>query len=277
MSCGLPPAFWHTRSVSSWRRRPSSGATWRQRAVLQRLVRRCLRSVTGRLQQQPIDRVYYQLDANSFAEGTQFSIVEGRHTLKFYSVDKVGNIEAEQSLSVNVDKTPPSVQVVTEQATYTRVTPFVVHYSAADPYPGSGIAAMSAILDGVSVLPEQTVDLFWKNLGTYTVIATADDVAGWRTVNQAPFQLVANTQSLLATVAKLCTMKEIGKAGLCNSLTQKLEASLRQQQAGNIGAAANQLDAFIHEVEAQTGKGITERASNILLMDAQYSKAHLIN
>jgi hypothetical protein len=38
--------------------------------------------------------------------------------------------------------------------------------------------------------------------------------------------------------------------------------------------AANQYNAFIHEVQAQTGKSIVPRAAAILIGDAQYLRLH---
>lgn len=209
-------------------------------------------------------------------DGNLIHTQEGRFHLIARAIDTEGNIEYPPAAAdFKVDKTPPVVNVWTDQTAYTRVQPFIVHYTAVDPEPGSGIASTVAFLNGQSVVNEQVIDLFWWDLGQYAVQVTAIDNAGWQTVRQAPFNLVANIPSLLATVDRLCTMGEIWYPGGCTSLTQKLRAAQGQLDAGNKIAAGNILQAFIREVMAQKGKGITIRAASILIMDATYAKDHL--
>lgn len=51
---------------------------------------------------------YYSIDNAAFVEGTQFSIEEaGVHTVSFYSVDNVGNIEEARTVEVKIDKQAP--------------------------------------------------------------------------------------------------------------------------------------------------------------------------
>lgn len=51
---------------------------------------------------------YYSIDNAAFAEGTQFSIEEaGVHTVSFYSVDNVGNVEEARTVEVKIDKQAP--------------------------------------------------------------------------------------------------------------------------------------------------------------------------
>ncbi|MGA2268316.1 MAG: hypothetical protein ABSH44_07590 [Bryobacteraceae bacterium] len=59
-----------------------------------------------------------------------------------------------------------------------------------------------------------------------------------------------------------------------NSLLAKLNNALAERKSGKCGPAGNVYAAFIHEVMAQTGKGITSAAAAILIADAQYLEAH---
>ncbi|MGD0091851.1 MAG: hypothetical protein ABSE73_18205, partial [Planctomycetota bacterium] len=59
-----------------------------------------------------------------------------------------------------------------------------------------------------------------------------------------------------------------------NSLLAKLNNALAERKSGKCGPAGNVYAAFIHEVMAQTGKGITPAAAAILIADAQYLEAH---
>ncbi|MGA2271887.1 MAG: hypothetical protein ABSH44_25780 [Bryobacteraceae bacterium] len=59
-----------------------------------------------------------------------------------------------------------------------------------------------------------------------------------------------------------------------NSLLAKLNNALADRNSGKCGPAGNVYAAFINEVMAQTGKGITPAAAAILIADAQYLEAH---
>lgn len=55
-----------------------------------------------------VQKTYYSVDDQVFVEGTSLTVTEeGIHKVSFYSVDKVGNKEAVQTISVKVDKTKP--------------------------------------------------------------------------------------------------------------------------------------------------------------------------
>ncbi|MFC1989937.1 hypothetical protein ACFLVW_05195 [Chloroflexota bacterium] len=55
--------------------------------------------------------------------------------------------------------------------------------------------------------------------------------------------------------------------GIENSLISKLENALKSLEKGNDGAAINQLNAFINEVEAQSGKNITEDDADSIIFE----------
>ena len=59
--------------------------------------------------------------------------------------------------------------------------------------------------------------------------------------------------------------------------TELIQGALDVQKSlekGQLKTAVNQLQAFINQVEAQSGKHITEDAANVLISDAQYVMAH---
>lgn len=217
-----------------------------------------------------VEAIYYRLDGGDFVEGTMFTVHEGRHTVEFYSVDKVGNAETIQSIQINVDKTPPVVNVQIDQPEYTRLDSFVIHYDAYDPEPGSGLHTLVADLNGELVTDGQVIDLFGFDLGTYTLAATAEDHAGWSTINSASFELMATIEGMKATVDRLCDEGLITNEGICNSLRKKLDAAQGARDRGQIVAALDTLQAFQNEVDAQTGKHIQPEAARVLLMDSSY-------
>jgi subtilisin-like proprotein convertase family protein len=94
---------------------------------------------------------------------------EGASTVTFYSKDNAGNIEAAQTLTLNIDKTKPTITINAPSETYFLNQPVNASYSCSDS--ASGLATCSGTLpDGASV---NTSSL---GLGNFTVTAT--DVAG---------------------------------------------------------------------------------------------------
>lgn len=56
-----------------------------------------------------VDKIFYRIDVNVYKEYKDIFYVEeeGLHAIKFYSVDKNGNIEREKSIGLKIDKSPP--------------------------------------------------------------------------------------------------------------------------------------------------------------------------
>lgn len=196
--------------------------------------------------------------------------LEGENSLGYYSVDGMGNGEALQTAQINIDLTPPVVTVSTDRTEYTRVQPFVVHYSGYDPEPGSGLMSLNGAFNQQSVTDGQSVDMFWWSLSQYTLNVTGEDYAGWTTMESKSIQLIATIESLQQTVQRLCQEQYITKSGVCNSLLSKLDSALAAQKRGQNKTAVNILLALQNEIRAQTGKAIKPEASSILIMDSNY-------
>ena len=194
---------------------------------------------------------------------------EGVFHLMSRAIDCEGNIQyPATAVDFKVDKTPPLVNVWTDQLQYTRVDLFVVHYNAQDPEPGSGIAQLTANFNGQPVADGQVIDLFSLDLGSYTLSATAEDYAGWVTSQSISIELIATIESLQATVDRFCQEGSISNKGTCQSLWAKLDAALAAQNRGQAKTAVNILGAFQNEVNAQMDKHIPAEVAQILLMDS---------
>lgn len=195
---------------------------------------------------------------------------EGLTSLEARATDLAGNVEEPPAAAdLQIDRTPPVVTVTLAALTYTRGQTVTLAFTATDPLPGSGLQAITATLDGQAVVDGQVVDLQWLELGTHTLVVTATDTAGWETVVPAAFELTATLESLIETVERFCDLGEVDNHGICNSLLQKLRHALDKADGGQPGVAVNVLNAFINEVEAQTGKHISRRAALLLISDAQ--------
>jgi hypothetical protein len=96
-------------------------------------------------------------------------------------------------------------------------------------------------------------------IGTTTVMCTATDVAG----NSATetFQVtVINTLDSLARV----TAAAVDKPGITHSLGAKLDAAIAAAATGDTSAMDGSLNAYINEVEAQSGKAIDAQTATDL-------------
>ena len=67
-----------------------------------------------------IDKTYYMINQSSWKTYTSSFIIsnEGVHTLKYYSVDKAGNVEATNTRTIKIDKTAPSVTFIKPEEGY---------------------------------------------------------------------------------------------------------------------------------------------------------------
>ncbi len=224
-----------------------------------------------------VSEAQYRIDGGEWQQyQPPFALLkEGVTNFEFRSIDEAGNVEPAQSQEIKIDTRPPEVDVWTDQSAYTRLEPFVVHYQVSDPVPGSGIDTVEANLDGQPVTSGEVIDLFWYSLGTHTVTVTATDLAGWTTAKQANFEVVADLDSLRATILHLRALGEIDSDGITNSLLAKVDGAIDAMGRGQKNAAINKLDALIHELEAQSGKHVSEQAAQLLIGDTQYVQAHL--
>ncbi|MBM7845655.1 LGFP repeat-containing protein [Herpetosiphon giganteus] len=225
-----------------------------------------------------LDQVRYRLNGSDWKTFTLPFVInlEGITTLDVSAVDIAGNEEVIQQYTVKIDTRRPVVDAWTDQSKYTRIDPFIVRYIAEDPTPGSGIDRVTAETNGIIVNSGAVIDLFWWNLGEYTLNVTATDIAGWEASDTAPYELIATLQSLRATVLRLSTMGEITNQGITNSLIVKIDGAIDAHDRGNNQAAINKLNALINEVSAIQGKKhLSMRAGGILIMDAHYIQSHL--
>jgi peptidoglycan/xylan/chitin deacetylase (PgdA/CDA1 family) len=105
-------------------------------------------------------------------------------TVKYYSIDKAGNVETVKSQQIQIDTVAPSVAVTspTAGAQFKRGT--VVDLAAAASDTGSGVARVVFAVDGTQLATDTTApyQYIWNTRkaspGQHTVTAIAYDVAG---------------------------------------------------------------------------------------------------
>jgi hypothetical protein len=79
---------------------------------------------------------------------------------------------------------------------------------------------------------------------------------------------IATFQSILADINNSLALNLIDNAGIANSLTRKIQEAARAASEHESDDAKEALNAFKHQVSAQTGKHITGVAPQVLLEEA---------
>ena len=107
---------------------------------------------------------------------------------------------------------------------------------------------------------------------TFTVDA-ADNVGGTSSASVS-FTIVVTPDSIKDDVGQFRASGAINDRGIANSLLAKLDAAAAARARGSCETADNIYQAFINELQAQSGKHVDATAAAIMITDAQYLIAH---
>ncbi len=177
----------------------------------------------------------------------------------------------EGRLNFITDVTPPVITINAPQATpYLNSDMLTLDFSAADDV--AGVKYIHATLDGVSVTNGQVISLYTFLPGEHTFVVTAMDKAYNESSLSVTFNVNVSVESMMSVVTSLYNEGKIDSPEVYEGLMDKLQAAADNE---NLNAISNVLEAFINEVEAQSGKHITEEAANLLIADIQWLLAHL--
>jgi hypothetical protein len=169
------------------------------------------------------------------------------------------------------DTTAPYVKIQSPRAaSYFRDQSMKIEFYACDKI--TGVQAVTALLDGVSVTHGQRIDLYAMALGEHTLTVAATDYAGNVTTRSVTFKLVANVHSLKSGVDYFYKSGKIDSRALRNELMTMLEKAERSHKTSDTIKALN---AFIAKLQQQSGSHIQPDAANLLIADAQWVVAHL--
>jgi hypothetical protein len=123
---------------------------------------------------------HYRLDGGTDTVGTTVSTTAlGSHTLVFWSIDKVGNVEAQKTASFTVVAPAPTDAVApttASDAVATYTTSAAIHLTATDNTGGSGVASTHYRLDGGIDTVGTTVST--TVVGSHTLVFWSVDKAG---------------------------------------------------------------------------------------------------
>ncbi|XEC95847.1 LamG-like jellyroll fold domain-containing protein [Paenibacillus tarimensis] len=209
----------------------------------------------------------YSLDAGTTWQGYATPITfdqEGKYTVSYRSRNEARITGDVQTVDVQLDTTAPTITVTgLVYGTYddsTDITPIV---ALDDLLSGVDGSKTTVTLDTDSVQAGASIPLFTLPLGSHTLVVTASDMAGNTSSQTVIFQTTTSIESMQALVTRFTDANWIDgdyiwidNMGIAKSLQSKL--------------AANELAAFVNQVQALRGKHITEKAAQYLLRDAEY-------
>ena len=133
----------------------------------------------------------------------------------------------------------------------------------------SGVASVSAALDGAALQNSQSILLLTQTLGAHTIEVFASDAAGNPAHQSVSFRVVATIDSLIASVniyalqGKIDAPKQRGLLGTLNDAQAAFDR-------GNTSAASAKLRDFLDQCNAQSGHGISVDAVAVLTADTAY-------
>ncbi|CAH1225620.1 hypothetical protein PAECIP111891_05838 [Paenibacillus allorhizoplanae] len=178
---------------------------------------------------------------------------DGIHAISYRSTDQAGNEEAVQTVSVQLDMSAPVITVSTPSANQALSASEVLipQFTLTDSLSGVDQSKTKLWLDDQQVYEGNQIPLYTLPLGMHALLVKGVDTVGNERSVTVTFQTYADIQSLQSLITKFTAMSWIDNKGIANSLVEKLQHS--------------KLNAFLHEVEAQSGKHITSVAAQILL------------
>jgi hypothetical protein len=206
---------------------------------------------------------------------------DGRYTVDLFATGNNGMVEVAHSSVVVLDNTAPVISIVQPTATeYPHSAVLTLDYSATDGT-GSGVATTTAAVDGSTTLnghglpSGQAINLLLElALGPHTFSVQSVDHVNNDSTKSVSFAIVVTPESIKDDVNIFTAAGMIKDPGLPTALVAKLNAAADARARGNCSQAANQYQAFISLLQAQSGKGVDPTAASIMIADAEFLIAH---
>jgi len=212
------------------------------------------------------------------ADPAPFSLTgaDGSRLVQFFGTDGKGrcNQEAEQTLTVSLDNTPPVITVVSPTppgpTSYLSDALLPLDFTAVDAGAGVDPATLHHYADGVEQSPiPTTIDLFDYPAGIHTYRAQAADGLGNIGTLDVPWQTIVTFASLRANLDKAYSVRRcMTSASLYKTLSVQLREAEKADLRGNDGASDRILGAFRDNVENNIPSKVTSTCGNILSTNA---------
>ena len=206
---------------------------------------------------------------------------DGGYTVEMSATGNNGMVEVVHSSHLILDNTAPAITIVQPTATdYPHSAVLTLDYSASDGL-GSGVASLTATLDGSSTLAGHGLGdgqaiklLFELPLGEHTFVVNSQDRVANGSQQPVTFTIIVTPESIKEDVQIFLDAGLIKDPGTATALLAKLNAAADAFAEGNCAKAANHYQAFIKLLQSQTPAHVDATAAAIMIADAEYLIAH---
>jgi hypothetical protein len=206
---------------------------------------------------------------------------DGPYDLQYSNENSSHQLEPRHTTPLILDNTPPVVGIVQPKpTTYTHSAVLTLNYSVNDGT-GSGVGVVTPLMDNMSSLAGhglqsgQAINLLTSlKLGSHTFKITAADKVNNTRTSPVSFTIIATPLSIQDDVQQFLLSHAIKNSATAKNLTTQLRNAAAARAAGHCSTAATIYRAFIKNLNALSGKGVTATAAAIMIADAQYLIAH---
>jgi RHS repeat-associated protein len=186
---------------------------------------------------------------------------DGMKTVLTQVDDAAGNVGS-ASDSIALATTPPAITITPPGGgTCDLCTQYFLQYAVVSTF---GIVSQSATLDGAAIENDGLIDTFYLGAGVHTIVVTATDVYGKTTSQSITFEVHATIEGLICAVER-GVLEGLIAPEQRQPLLAKLYAAQASRDRSQVTPEINQLTAFIHDDQAQTGKKIQTNFADRLI------------
>ncbi|WP_052737760.1 family 43 glycosylhydrolase [Bacillus sp. SA1-12] len=204
-----------------------------------------------------VKQVRYSTDAKEWTDWEPYTTTkewtlpsgDGEKNVFLEFIDQAGNVSETYQQKIILDTTAPVIQLIGHQDSYSIDSTINIRCYIVDKL--SGIASEKC--------PKVEGSAYSFEVGVHTFTASATDKAGNTANVEFQFTVTVDFDSLSRLTEAFVT-----KQGVADSLTKKLQAAKASAVKENTEALNGQLNAYKNQLNAQSGKTISERNSKLL-------------
>ncbi len=216
--------------------------------------------------------------ASVFLNG--FDGADGQYILQYSAQTANGLTEPRNTARLTLDNTPPVSTIIQPTATqYLHSAMLTLSYSVSDGT-GSGVQSFTPLMDNATTLANhglqsgQEISLLKElSLGAHTFTINALDNVANAGSTSVTFTIIVTAESIKDDVRQFLASGDV-TLDEGNSLLGILDAAASARARGDCATANRLYQAFIRELQVQSGKRVSAMAAAIMIADAQYLIAH---
>jgi len=179
-----------------------------------------------------LDKIEYSADNGSTWLIYSQAIVihnDGKSNILYRALDKAGNQTANQETAVQIDQTPPTLEMITplDNDEYDHAETLEILYNSIDSASWPNNIATKTQIDDGQATSTTSIDLFPYHLGGHQLIVKIFDLAGNQTATTVPFSIITSIPGTIDDIKRLYSEKQITKASVKDELIKELN-SLQQ-------------------------------------------------